>query len=92
MVKKKMQKPVKIFLGSWEIALYHLHGQPGVAIPPKRRSSGPRPDWNTENTIKSAFSMRLTQKTVRSGPEAEKHMLYSIRWGRKSYIPLIFEL
>jgi len=44
-VKKKMQKPVKIFCGRSEIALYHLRGGSGVAAPSERRFSDRAPEW-----------------------------------------------
>src|SRR5580693_45315 len=61
------------------IALYHLPRRSRAATPPRRQSPMPRLDRSPTNAVKSAFSMRLTQKTAPSRPETENHMLYSIR-------------
>jgi len=81
MVKKKMQEPVKIFLRGLRGSLYitcpagpELRLRPGGSLRYQGWTGAPA------NAVKSAFSMRLTQKTAPSRPETENHMLYSIRW------------
>jgi hypothetical protein len=82
MVKKKMQKPVKIFLRAFadrSISLPVLLGSYHFAPEPVNDFRGL--EMGAMNTAESAFSMRRTQKTVAASGDAGNWMLYSI-WSR----------